>query len=337
MSRRTALRIAAPILAVAVLVAVVIVGLRLAAPAQAPGPPPGSTTLTTGGCDGLGICTPRTPAGRCDGLGICTPRGTLPATTPCSSKVATDTVDGVALQSWPACTAEDQAILSVYRSYMVVYRTVLTDPYGHVGETPRQILGGIYAQEAQGTAVATKIPTGCQIPTNIVHAVSWPAACDQLVAPTSKPGVTGPLAYAAKALSSVATPAGVSVALNALSHNLDAGYSTSGTITRTHDAAVRQVVSTGKTYTTNAPNPAQAISNWTPVPAKAAATTAVVWACWTTHLVATSTAGQRRKYPPYWAVNMSLVQTPKGWYMNGMEVLPTTRAASKGAPCGAAY
>lgn len=321
MQRRTLVRIAAPIVAIGLLVAVVVVAYHLATPAQAPGPPPGSTTLTGG----------------CDGLGVCTAQGTHPTATPCSPKVATTAIDGVALQNWPTCTAEGQAILDAYHNYMVAYLRVLNDPYGHPGESPRQILGGIYAQEAQGTLKATKIPQGCQIPTNVVHAVSWPAACDPLVAPTSKPGTTGPLAYAAKALSSVATPAGVSVALNALSHNLDAGYSTSGTITRTHDAVVRQVVSTGDTYSTNAPNPSQTISGWTPVPAKAVATTAVVWACWATHLVATNAAGQHRKYPPYWAINMSLVQDSEGWYMNGMEVLPATRAAPKGAPCGAAY
>lgn len=324
MSRRTVTRIAAPIVAIAVLVAVVVVGLRLATPAQAPGPAPGSSpvlsTLPHGGCF----------------LGICAPGGTNPTATPCSPKVTSTTVDGVHLQSWPACTAEGKAILTAYQNYLHTYLGVLKAPYGP-GVSARQVLGTIYDQEAAGTYKGTSIPTDCKIPAPSTHAVSWPAACDSLLSPTNSATTAGPLKYAASQLGNVATAGGVDATLHALSGNLDAGYTTSGTITRTHDAVIRQIVSPSRTYDTNAPNPAQPLSAWVPTTAKAKATTAVVWSCLTDHLVTTSVAGQSVRHVPYMAVGMGLVRTPDGWRMNAMEVLPATTAISKGAPCGAAY
>lgn len=322
MSRRTALRIAAPILAIGLLVAVVVVGLRLATPAQPPGPAPGSTPLST--------------SARCF-LGICRPRGTHPTATPCSSKATSTTVDGVQLQRWPACTAEGKAILGAYHAYMTTYGDVLTHPYGTPGETPRQILGNIYAQEAQGTLKATKIPPGCKIPTNVVHAVSWPAACDQLITPSSKPGTTGPLAWAATQLSKVATPSGVAVALHALAGNLDLGYATSGTLPALGAPVIRQVVSVGGSVFTNAPNPALPMSAWVPKTATAHTTTAVVWSCLTDRLVITDAAGHTVVHAPDVAVTMRLVRVGTAWRMATADVGPVTPTTTNGSPCGIAY
>ena len=319
MQRRTAMRIAAPILVIAVLVAVVVVGLRLATPAQTPGPPPGSTTLTTG---------------RCDGLGICTPRGSKPA--PCPTTATTSKlVDGAGkpLQSWDTSCGPGKDVVAAYSRFIAAYNTLLDNPYGD-GLTPWQELGHIYDEEAAGTLTATQIPKGCTIPPPSAHPISWPAPCDQLL---SKGGNGDPLAPVATALNGIATSAGRAHMRHVLSVDLNAGYATSGQLVAVSSPIVRQIVSKGGGIFTTAPNPGAPLAAWPASTAKAAVPTAVVWACLVNHLITTNHIGEHGPSTAYWAMNVYLVQTTAGWRVSGWGEWNVPAAISKGAPCGTAY
>jgi len=300
--RRTILRIVAPVLGVALAVAVAAGAYQLGKPSSPP------ATLVVGGGSGGGV--------------------------PVCSETPKKGADG--LRSYPTACGRGERILAAYNSYLTTYLGVLKAPYGP-GVTARQVLGNIYDQEAAGTLKGTNIPKGCKIPAPSTHAVSWPAACGPLLSPTNSATTAAPLKYAASQLGNVATSAGVDYAIHALSGNLDAGYTTSGTLNASGSPVIRQIVSAGGTLTTNAPNPNQPLSAWVPATTKVGAPSAFVWACWDAHLTATNAAGQHRQYAPYWAVAMGLTRTSAGWRMNGLEVLPVTSAIEKGAPCGAAY
>lgn len=319
MSRRTVMRIAAPILAIAVLVTVGLVAYHLGQPAQAPGPPPGSTTLTTGGCDGLGICTAPGP----------TP---APCTTTATNSKLMDGA-GKPLQSWDTSCGEGAAIVAAYTKFIGAYNTLLDNPYGN-GLTPWQELGHIYDEAAAGTLKATQIPKGCTIPAPSAHAVSWPATCDQLLA---KGGKGDPLAPVAAALSGIATSGGRAHMRHVLSVDLNAGYATSGQLVTVGEPIVREIVGKGGSVFTTAPNPGAPLAAWPATTAKTATPTAVAWACLANHLVTTNHTGEHGPSTAYWAMNVYLVQTPAGWRVSGWGEWNVPAAISKGSPCGVAY
>ena len=245
---------------------------------------------------------------------------------------------GTHLQSYPTTTnCPGAAIITAYRNYLNTYLQVLANPYGN-GNTPRQELGLIYAKEAQGTLKPTQLPTGCVLPANITHAISWPKACDSLLTPSSTASTTNPLGWAASQLSQVATPSGVAATLQAITPNLDGGYTTSGTLPTVGTPILRQVVSPGGSVFTNAPNPTLPITAWVPATATAHAATAVVWACLADHLTATNGSTTLKRTTVALAVNVGLVRsTTGGWAVAGMGVQRVAAPIAKESPCGIAY
>ncbi len=329
MSRRPSRRTLTMIVAAVVVVGGVMFGVATFAgtggsQSSPPGQPPGSTTLTT-----------HPHRGGCDGLGICTSPGPKPA--PCPSKPTPSNLvaaNGTHLQSYATSCGQGKAIISAYTKFIGAYNQVLDYPYGN-STTPWQELGNVYRQEVQGTLKATQIPPGCTIPAPSAHAVSWPPKCDQLLGRT---GNGDPLATSSAVLDPVATSTGVAQTLRYISHNLNAGYMTSGQLVTTGEPIIREIVGKGNARFATAPQPASPVSTWTPETVTTTApSTAIVWACLASHLTATNRAGHHAQYAPYWAMNVELVSTNSGWLVNRWGGQTTSSAIAKGSPCGIAY
>lgn len=300
MTRRTIIRIAAPILALGVAVAVAVGAYQLGKPATP------SATLVVGGGSGGG------------GAPVC-------------SMAPHKGADG--LRSYPTSCGEGAAIVATYGKFVGAYNQVLDNPYGN-DNTPRQELGAIYDQEASGKAGATALPPGCTIPAPSTHAVSWPKACDPLL---SKGGVGDPLAPVATALGGITTPGGTTHMLRVLSVDLNAGYATSGSLEPAGKPVIREIVPKGGTIFATAPAPGSPVSAWAPGAIKVPATSAVVWSCLADHLVTTNSAGQHGPTTGYWAMSLRLALNDGHWLVGGWGVQTVPTAITKGTPCGSAY